>query len=354
MSPRSTAAPAGARLFSVVTWDNVAQRRYGCVPTCFGLPSTQRRGGAPRTGHADPSRTSSRASRRHERSERPSHGQHRGGRPRLRADPAQLAAAVRPAGRRRTADPGRVHPAAVGATGTSSPRTPNAKLVASFSNARLGQLWQVLTPLTNAAVYYLIFGVILGTKQASRTSSRTSCTGRVHLQLHPDRGAGRHPGDHRQPGADPGAALPPGLPADRRHADPVPAAARLDGGAGRHRAGDRRAAHRRVAAAACRRCCSRRSSTPGWPWRWPGSASKITDLKQVMPFVLRTWMYGSGVLYSVALFERAPARLGGHAGRGEPAAGLHRAGPARAAGGRRRCSTSSLPSSGCWRWAGRS
>lgn len=37
----------------------------------------------------------------------------------------------------------------------------NAKLVASFSNARLGQLWQVLTPLTNAAVYYLIFGLVL-------------------------------------------------------------------------------------------------------------------------------------------------------------------------------------------------
>jgi len=32
-----------------------------------------------------------------------------------------------------------------------------------YTEARLGQLWQVLTPLLNAAVYYLIFGVILVT-----------------------------------------------------------------------------------------------------------------------------------------------------------------------------------------------
>jgi len=36
---------------------------------------------------------------------------------------------------------------------------------ASFSQARLGRLWQVLTPISNAAVYYLIFGVIIGTKR---------------------------------------------------------------------------------------------------------------------------------------------------------------------------------------------
>jgi teichoic acid transport system permease protein len=34
-----------------------------------------------------------------------------------------------------------------------------------YTEARLGQLWQVLTPLLNAAVYYLIFGVILGTNR---------------------------------------------------------------------------------------------------------------------------------------------------------------------------------------------
>jgi len=36
-----------------------------------------------------------------------------------------------------------------------------AKLTAQYSQAKLGQLWQVATPLLNAAVYYFIFGLIL-------------------------------------------------------------------------------------------------------------------------------------------------------------------------------------------------
>ncbi|MBT2366920.1 ABC transporter permease [Streptomyces sp. ISL-10] len=38
-----------------------------------------------------------------------------------------------------------------------------AKLTAQYSQARLGQVWQLATPLLNAAVYYLIFGQLLGT-----------------------------------------------------------------------------------------------------------------------------------------------------------------------------------------------
>ncbi|OIK27196.1 ABC transporter permease [Streptomyces malaysiense] len=40
-----------------------------------------------------------------------------------------------------------------------------AKLTAQYSEAKLGQVWQVMTPLLNAAVYYFIFGVLLGTKK---------------------------------------------------------------------------------------------------------------------------------------------------------------------------------------------
>ncbi|AWZ07068.1 MULTISPECIES: ABC transporter permease [unclassified Streptomyces] len=36
-----------------------------------------------------------------------------------------------------------------------------AKLMAQYSQAKLGQIWQVATPLLNALVYYLIFGLIL-------------------------------------------------------------------------------------------------------------------------------------------------------------------------------------------------
>jgi len=40
-----------------------------------------------------------------------------------------------------------------------------AKLTAQYSQAKLGQVWQVMNPLLNAAVYFFIFGVLLGTKK---------------------------------------------------------------------------------------------------------------------------------------------------------------------------------------------
>ncbi|GGJ18670.1 ABC transporter permease [Streptomyces brasiliensis] len=40
-----------------------------------------------------------------------------------------------------------------------------AKLTSQYSQAKLGQVWQVMTPLLNAAVYYLIFGVLLDSKR---------------------------------------------------------------------------------------------------------------------------------------------------------------------------------------------
>jgi teichoic acid transport system permease protein len=40
-----------------------------------------------------------------------------------------------------------------------------ARNVAMYTDSRLGQVWQILTPLLNVAVYYLIFGEILNTKR---------------------------------------------------------------------------------------------------------------------------------------------------------------------------------------------
>ncbi|MFF4606603.1 ABC transporter permease [Streptomyces sp. NPDC001339] len=39
-----------------------------------------------------------------------------------------------------------------------------ARLTATYATAKLGQLWQVVTPLLNAGVYYLIFGLLIGTR----------------------------------------------------------------------------------------------------------------------------------------------------------------------------------------------
>ncbi|GAB2814544.1 ABC transporter permease [Actinocorallia aurea] len=39
----------------------------------------------------------------------------------------------------------------------------SSKSKAMYTSSRLGQLWQVLTPILNAGVYFLIFGLLLGT-----------------------------------------------------------------------------------------------------------------------------------------------------------------------------------------------
>ncbi|GIF44921.1 ABC transporter permease [Actinoplanes xinjiangensis] len=38
----------------------------------------------------------------------------------------------------------------------------SAKITSSLGNTKLGAVWQVLTPIINAAVYYVIFGLVLG------------------------------------------------------------------------------------------------------------------------------------------------------------------------------------------------
>ena len=40
-----------------------------------------------------------------------------------------------------------------------------AKNRSLYSNARLGQLWQLLTPILNVGVYYFVFGMLLGTSR---------------------------------------------------------------------------------------------------------------------------------------------------------------------------------------------
>ncbi|MGC5342111.1 ABC transporter permease [Streptomyces sp. DT24] len=40
-----------------------------------------------------------------------------------------------------------------------------ARLTAQYSQAKLGQVWQIMTPLLNATVYYFIFGILMNTKR---------------------------------------------------------------------------------------------------------------------------------------------------------------------------------------------
>ncbi|MET8279644.1 ABC transporter permease [Micromonospora sp. NPDC005174] len=180
----------------------------------------------------------------------------------------------------------------------------NAKLVASYSNAKLGQLWQVLTPLTNAAVYYLIFGVVLAqnsipnfiaylttglfifnfTQSAvlAGTQSISSNLGLIRA-LHFPRASlplSTTMTQFQQLLASMvvlvGIVLVTGEPVTWDWLLLVPA------------------------------LLLQAVFNAGVVLLVARLGSKASDLKQVMPFVMRTWMYGSGVLYSVSLFERLP------------------------------------------------
>ena len=48
-----------------------------------------------------------------------------------------------------------------------------ARNISMYTEAKLGQIWQVLTPLLNAGVYYLIFGLLFQTSRAVVTSPRS-------------------------------------------------------------------------------------------------------------------------------------------------------------------------------------
>ncbi|WP_175409838.1 ABC transporter permease [Streptomyces sp. TRM64462] len=177
-----------------------------------------------------------------------------------------------------------------------------AKLTAQYSQARLGQLWQVATPLLNAAVYFLIFGLILGAgrgmpkevyipflvtgvfvfmfTQTSVMSGVRSISGNLGLvrALH-----------------FPRAALPISLALQQLQQLMYSMIVLF------------------VIAAAF-------GSYPSLSWLLilPALAlqfvfntglamamarlgSKTPDLAQLMPFVMRTWMYGSGVMFSIPI-----------------------------------------------------
>jgi teichoic acid transport system permease protein len=175
-----------------------------------------------------------------------------------------------------------------------------AKLTAQYSQAKLGQLWQVATPLLNALVYYFIFGLLLGTSrgmeqkvyipflvtgvfvftftQSSVLAGVRSISGNLGLvrALH-----------------FPRASLPISFSLQQLQQLLFSMIVLV------------------VVAVAF-------GSFPAWSWLLvvPALAlqfvfntglamimarmgSKTPDLAQLMPFVLRTWMYGSGVMFSI-------------------------------------------------------
>ncbi|GAA4693705.1 ABC transporter permease [Phytohabitans rumicis] len=179
----------------------------------------------------------------------------------------------------------------------------NARVVSSFSTTRLGRLWQVLTPLTNAAVYYLIFGVVLNTKHNVPNFIAYLCTGLfvfVFSQTVIQGGVQAISGNLGLIRAlqFPRASLPIALTLTQ-FSNMVASMIVLIGII----------------------LVTGEPITLEWLILVPALilqsvfnagvamivariGAKLIDLKQLIPFIMRTWMYASGVLYSVTLFEQ--------------------------------------------------
>ncbi|TJZ56081.1 ABC transporter permease [Streptomyces piniterrae] len=183
-----------------------------------------------------------------------------------------------------------------------------ARLTAQYATARLGQIWQVATPLLNAGVYYLIFGVLLHTRDDIPDFIPFLCTGvfvftfTQSAVLAGTRAISGNLGLVRALHF-PRACLPIALTLIQLQQ------LLLSMG---------------VLAAIVLVC--------GVPltWHWllmipalllqsvfnTGLAlimarigARTTDTAQLMPFVLRTWMYASGVFYDLSAFTRTAPHL---------------------------------------------
>lgn len=179
----------------------------------------------------------------------------------------------------------------------------NAKLVSSFGQARLGRLWQVLTPLTNAAVYYLIFGWILSTRQGVPNFIAYLCVGLFVFNFTQSVANGGTQAISGNVNMIRGLHFPRAC---------LPVAVTLT------------QLQNFVSAMVVLVVIVLATGEPiTWEWLLVAPAmlvqavfnaglamilarlgAKATDLKQLMPFIMRTWMYGSGVLYSVDKFAQ--------------------------------------------------
>ncbi|HEX5740280.1 MAG TPA: ABC transporter permease [Pilimelia sp.] len=179
----------------------------------------------------------------------------------------------------------------------------NARVISQFSTAKLGRVWQVLTPVTNALVYFLIFGVILGAGHGMDNFIGYLCAGVfifTFTQSVVSAGIQAISGNLGLIRAlhFPRASLPLALTMVQfQHiiASMVVLAGIM------LFTGEPLTWHWILVVPAL---FLQSMFNAGLALAMARLGAKLTDLKQVMPFVLRTWMYASGVLYSVTLFDR--------------------------------------------------
>ncbi|MFG2332328.1 ABC transporter permease [Streptomyces sp. NPDC048604] len=179
-----------------------------------------------------------------------------------------------------------------------------ARLTAQYSQAKLGQLWQLMTPLLNAAVYYVIFGVIMDVRHGVPDYVPFLLTGvfvwtfTAQSILAGTRAISGNLGLVRALHF-PRASLPVALALQQLQ--------QLGFSLG---------------ALAVILCCFGEFPDATWLLAVPALAlqalfntglalvmarlaARTPDVSQLMPFVLRTWMYASGVMWSLHHLEAA-------------------------------------------------
>lgn len=174
----------------------------------------------------------------------------------------------------------------------------HARNVATLTTARLGQLWHVLTPLTNAAVYYLIFGVILGTGGRIENFIAYLCCGIFifgYTSAVASAGTVSVSSNLNMIRAlqFPRASLPLSVTITQLQQLLVSMAVLI--GIVLVTGEPPRLAWLTLIPLLLLQTVF----SGGLAMLLARIGSKIVDLKQVMPFVLRTWLYGSGVFYSL-------------------------------------------------------
>ncbi|MFF1506307.1 ABC transporter permease [Streptomyces sp. NPDC058326] len=173
-----------------------------------------------------------------------------------------------------------------------------ARLTAQYSQARLGQVWQVMTPLLNAAVYYAIFGILMNVEHGIPDYVPFLLTGVFVWTFTSDTllaGTRAISGNLGLVRAlhFPRAALPVSLALQRLQQLLLS-----------------------LTALVAILCCF--GEFPAWSWllavpallcqalfstgvalALARIAARTPDISQLMPFVLRTWMYASGAMWSI-------------------------------------------------------
>jgi teichoic acid transport system permease protein len=178
-----------------------------------------------------------------------------------------------------------------------------ARLAATYSTARLGQIWQLLTPVMNAGVYYLIFGILLATNRGIPNFIAYLCCGVFTFNF------------TQQAVLAGTRSIPDNLGLIRALHFPracLPVSVTIT---------QLQQLLFSMVALVVIVLATGEPITVNWLLAVPtlvmqatfnaGLAmimarvgAKTTDMAQVMPFIMRTWMYMSGIFYSVTTFTK--------------------------------------------------